>query len=103
MKNKKKKIIYAIIFLIICVSILITNNVNAEEKGRSRVLFISSYSYTWPTVPLQISGIQSSLSKDVMLDIEFMDTKTINGHIAKPIETSILYKTLDSIFTGENN
>lgn len=35
--------------------------VNAKETGRGRVLFISSYSYAWETIPQQIEGIRKSL------------------------------------------
>jgi diguanylate cyclase (GGDEF)-like protein len=52
-------------------------NVSAlEEKN---VLFISSYSYTWDSVPLQIEGITEKLSASTHLDIEFMDTKKFNS------------------------
>ena len=54
-----------------------------EEAGLHRVLFISSYSYTWPTVPLQVEGIRSALDHNVELDIEFMDTKTLSMEIAQ--------------------
>lgn len=54
-----------------------------EEAGLHRVLFISSYSYTWPTVPLQVEGIRSALDQNVELDIEFMDTKTLSMEIAQ--------------------
>ena len=47
-----------------------------EVQENYRVLFISSYSYTWSTVPLQIEGITSELADYVTLDIEYMDTKT---------------------------
>lgn len=56
----------------------------AEEVQESyRVLFISSYSYTWSTVPLQIQGISSELADYVTLDIEYMDTKELSLEIAK--------------------
>lgn len=53
-----------------------------EFQESYKVLFISSYSYTWSTVPLQIEGIVSELAEYVALDIEFMDTKTL------PLETA---------------
>lgn len=40
-----------------------------------RVLFISSYSYAWETVPEQIRGIKEALGAGVQLDYQFMDTK----------------------------
>ncbi len=51
---------------------------DSTVDGR-RVLFISSYSYTWPTVPLQIEGIESVLPENLTLDIQFMDTKNYSG------------------------
>ena len=42
-----------------------------------RVLFISSYSYAWETVPEQICGIKEALGAGVQLDYQFMDTKNV--------------------------
>lgn len=42
-----------------------------------RVLFISSYSYAWETVPEQIRGIKEALGAGVQLDYQFMDTKNV--------------------------
>lgn len=42
-----------------------------------RVLFISSYSYAWETVPEQICGIKEALGDGVQLDYQFMDTKNV--------------------------
>ena len=52
----------------------------SESSGR--VLFISSYSYAWDSVQLQIEGIQDGLGRDVVLDYEFMDTKRVNDEEA---------------------
>lgn len=52
--------------------------VNAKETGRGRVLFISSYSYAWETIPQQIAGIRKSLGDDVTIDYKFMDTKNVD-------------------------
>lgn len=48
----------------------------ASEEGR--VLFISSYSYAWDQVQIQIEGIRDGLEDDVVLDYEFMDTKRVD-------------------------
>lgn len=56
-----------------------------EEQQNHEVLFISSYSYTWFTVPLQLEGIQSALDSCVTLDTEFMDTKIIRSDMAEQI------------------
>ena len=39
---------------------------NAEKSGR--VLFISSYSYGWNTVQLQIEGIKKGLGENIVID-----------------------------------
>lgn len=49
-----------------------------EDERPGRVLFISSYSYAWETVPQQIEGIQEALGSDVVLDYQFMDTKNLD-------------------------
>lgn len=43
-----------------------------------RVLFISSYSYAWSTVQLQIEGIMAGLGENTILDFEYMDTKRLD-------------------------
>lgn len=43
-----------------------------------RVLFISSYSYAWDQVQMQIEGFQDVFGEDVTLDYEFMDTKRVD-------------------------
>ena len=71
-------IVFAIMFalIIFCPMSAQAKTENQTEDIEShRVLFISSYSYAWSTVPLQIEGIQSELESSVTLDIEFMDTK----------------------------
>ncbi len=57
--------------------IIFGRTVHAAE-GEKRVLFISSYSYAWEQVQLQIEGIKAGLDPDVVLDYEFMDTKRID-------------------------
>ncbi|MGE4213716.1 MAG: sensor histidine kinase [Anaerotignaceae bacterium] len=42
-----------------------------------KVLFISSYSYDWSTVPLQIEGVESVLADFATISYEFMDTKKV--------------------------
>lgn len=50
----------------------------AKVNGKGRVLFISSYSYAWDTVQIQISGIEAGLEDGTVLDYEFMDTKRVS-------------------------
>lgn len=50
----------------------------ADTLSGKRVLFISSYSYSWDTVQAQIDGISERLGKEITLEYEFMDTKRVN-------------------------
>lgn len=52
-----------------------TSQAAEEEK---RVLFISSYSYAWDQVQIQMEGIKDGLEENVVLDYEFMDTKRVD-------------------------
>ena len=78
MKNHKVEkgcILAVILFVLLCIGGSFP--VNAKETGRGRVLFISSYSYAWETIPQQIEGIKKSLGDDVTIDYKFMDTKNV--------------------------
>ncbi len=79
MKNHKVEkgcILAVILFVLLCIGGSFP--VNAKETGRGRVLFISSYSYAWETIPQQIEGIKKSLGDDVPIDYKFMDTKNVD-------------------------
>ena len=77
-KNKIKKscMIAAILFVLLCSGI--SSPVHAKEKERGRVLFISSYSYAWETIPQQVEGIRRALGDEVTIDYKFMDTKNVD-------------------------
>lgn len=50
-----------------------------DDQTTYHVLFISSYNYSFNTVPDQIEGINSAFEgHNIALDIEFMDTKRVN-------------------------
>ena len=79
MKNHKVEkgcILAVILFVLLCIGGRFP--ANAKETGRGRVLFISSYSYAWETIPQQIEGIKKSLGDDVTIDYKFMDTKNVD-------------------------
>ena len=61
-----------------------------ENEVSGRVLFISSYSYAWVTVPQQIEGIQETLGSHVVLDYKFMDTKNVDT----PENTQLFYENM---------
>ncbi len=69
MKNIYKRFNNLILLLILIIMIfqpftVYGDDVESDLNG-GRVLFISSYSYSWDTVPLQIEGIEEALGKDV--------------------------------------
>lgn len=75
-----KRIIYLFIFLFIAVAGIYPAETSglfgAEEGKRANVLFISSYTMSFDTIPPQITGIQSVITEEeAEIDYEFMDTK----------------------------
>lgn len=78
------------------------------QKIADRVLFISSYSYAWETVPEQIRGIKSALKPGVTLDFQFMDVKNVDtpesNAIFKEHITNFLasVKPYDVIIAGDD-
>lgn len=68
--------------LVISCFLICGNTVHAVEEEK-RVLFISSYSYAWEQVQLQIEGIKAGLDDDVVIDYEFMDTKRVDTEESK--------------------
>ena len=87
---KRSRILKAILFIIIMISAvssmsLLYKSVYAQEENqhkyaaKKRVLFISSYSYAWETVPEQIAGIKEVLNEDVVIDYKFMDSKNLTS------------------------
>ncbi len=66
------------LLLILFFCFMIFGRTVEAAAGEKRVLFISSYSYAWEQVRLQMEGIRAGLGEDVVLDYEFMDTKRVN-------------------------
>ncbi len=80
-RNKLIVSCLGIIMILLCM-----NKIGAKAVGREiegRVLFISSYSYGWPTVKSQIEGLEAGRGKGVILDYEFMDTKRVDDEISR--------------------
>lgn len=89
MKQKYRKKAWAAIVMLACVVIcaglfwsLHTSTYAAGSANTGRILFISSYSYAWDAVQLQIEGIQQGISDGIVVDYEFMDTKRVNDDVA---------------------
>lgn len=74
--TKRKWVIAVLLFLVIFLGG--KYSVEAAEQLEERVLFISSYSYAWETVPQQMEGIREALGSEVVLDYQFMDTKNVD-------------------------
>ncbi len=78
MKSLYRKIC---IFCVLMIGLLCFNEertVHAQEGEKGRILFISSYSYGWDTVQIQIEGIKAGVDGKAVIDYEFMDTKRVN-------------------------
>lgn len=89
MKQKYKKKAWAAIVMLACVVIcaglfwsLHTSTYAAGSANTGRILFISSYSYAWDAVQLQIEGIRQGVSDGIVVDYEFMDTKRVDDDVA---------------------
>lgn len=67
------------------------------EGEQGRVLFISSYSYGWDTVQLQIEGIKDGISPNIVVDYEFMDTKRVDEEAAAQMLYDRLLYTLAQV------
>lgn len=61
--------------MLISIIFIYTSGSTFADNNDKRVLFISSYSYGWETVQIQIDGIKEGIGDNIVLDYEFMDTK----------------------------
>ncbi len=85
MRGSKKNILFlaGLLFAFLTVRPVWAQAEESEVKGR--VLFISSYSYAWDAVRIQIEGIRAKMDPAVVLDYEFMDTKRVTGEEAEQL------------------
>ena len=87
-KTGKSKYLICILFvLFVCFGALC--QVHASDMDK-RVLFISSYSYGWETVPQQIEGVKEAFLDEVSVDYKFMDTKNATS----PESMELFYQTM---------
>lgn len=111
MKWKKCNVFVFLFVILIFLSIgsknLLAEEVREEEESR-RILFISSYSYSWTAVPEQISGIQEELGDQYIVNYEFMDTKnTVYSENYKEYYNLLKYKlstrkSYDAVIVGDD-
>lgn len=76
----KKCFKYMFLFIVfIFLAVIPPTDIKAEENDDYKsVLFISSYSYAWDAVQIQIEGIKQGIGTGIVLDYEFMDTKRVD-------------------------
>lgn len=58
---------------------------DTQDAVTGRVLFISSYSYSWDTVRMQLEGIEAGLETNITLDFEYMDTKRVDDETSEEL------------------
>jgi len=97
------------VFAVLTVLIVLSPGITAA-KDRSRVLFISSYHPGFPTFFQQVEGIKTAFEgQDILLDIEFMDTKRFPEPVNREFfQTSLTYKLdhtdpYDVVLVGDDN
>lgn len=105
--NRISKLLMIVFILTLCCPFL--TRVSAFEE-KKRVLFISSYSEEFISIPEQIKGIQSVFNHgNVLLDIEYMDTKRIDTKENRDLFYEMLeYKlgmvpAYDAVLIGDDN
>ncbi len=71
--------------LLLCICLIIGSTITASAEilwVKGRVLFISSYSYSWDTVQMQVEGIRDTFGLEYEVDYEYMDTKRVSDETA---------------------
>lgn len=106
-KAKKMRIIGSGLFVL---TILLSAAFFVRAEDDKSVLFISSYSQSFVSVPDQIAGIQAVFDeKKINLEIEYMDTKRLDT----PENKAVFYESLkfklanlppyDAVIVGDDN
>lgn len=98
------------IFIMLIALWLTGSKVCAAESAdmSGRILFISSYSFAWDQVQLQIEGIKTGLSENYTVDYEFMDTKRVDTEKATELfKEGLAYrlsmvKPYDAVIIGDD-
>lgn len=104
-----KKRLHSFFRVYFLVLLFITASSPAAAQKNRHVLFISSYGYDWPTVPLQLQGFAPALPVDILVDYLFMDSKKYPKDEIWPLfrqRTQLNFKyrgTYDAVVTGDDN
>lgn len=83
------------VFIFFCFGISVNASQTSEKGGR--VLFISSYSYAWNTVQMQIDGIMNGLGENTTLDFEYLDTKRLDTEQSRQLFYERMEYTLSMV------
>ncbi len=89
------KFFYKIIFSVMLIFTICTS-ISFADNNVKKVLFISSYSYDWESVPEQLNGLSESLKNSADIQYLFMNTKNISTDIAE----KLLYDNLENQFSS---
>lgn len=92
---KNRLVIGFLQFFVIFFCYGISVNASQSTPDGGRVLFISSYSYAWSTVQIQIDGILDGLGENTILDFEFMNTKRLDTEESR----QLFYDRLEYMFS----
>jgi len=109
MKSKKISLkLYTTIIFLFLFQILYCENAQGRKKT-DKILFISSYSYNWVSVPKQLKGFSENINDYTETDYIFMDTKEfkysdiktdVDNQIEKKLKNS---KDYEAIVVGDDN
>ncbi len=66
--------IFTLALVVVCCILLPVGQAQGIGKTK-RILYLSSYSYAWGSVPFQIKGLTEGLEGQYIVNYEFMDTK----------------------------
>lgn len=113
MHRRSIKLITILTFLISWIFLSINSLRPVMVYGRDQdkqVLFISSYSESFPSVPDQIKGIREIFDPlDIQLDVEYMDTKRFDTRESKELFYNLIkYKidhldSYDAVIVGDDS
>lgn len=94
----RKQILIALTVLLLTGMLLFPVYAKESFQDKPNVLFISSYNLSFPTIPLQIKGLQSVLTEEKAdLDFEFMDTKRFSSEADLQLFYQILHNKLSKL------
>lgn len=109
MKSKKISLkLYTTIIFMFLFQIFYCENAQGRKKT-DKILFISSYSYNWISVPKQLKGFSENIDDCINIDYIFMDTKEfkysdiktdVDNQIEKKLKNS---KDYEVIVVGDDN